>query len=53
MVDLPVVPEISEDTFWTNLYEPPETVVALHRDHGTSEQFCSPPGSLSARGMIS
>jgi hypothetical protein len=34
-------PEISVETFWTNLYESPETVVALYRDHGTSEQFHS------------
>jgi len=34
-------PEISVETFWTNLYEPPETVVQLYHDHGTSEQFHS------------
>ena len=34
-------PEISVETFWTNLYEPPQTVIALYRDHGTSEQFHS------------
>jgi len=34
-------PELSVETFWTNLYESPETVIALYRDHGTSEQFHS------------
>ena len=34
-------PEVSVETFWTNLYESPQTVVALYRDHGTSEQFHS------------
>lgn len=34
-------PEISVETFRTNLYESPQTVVALYRDHGTSEQFHS------------
>ena len=34
-------PEISVQTFWTNLYESPEKVIGLYRDHGTSEQFHS------------
>lgn len=56
-------PEISVETFWTNLYEPPETVVALYRDHGTSEQFHSelksdmnverlPSGKFAVNAMI-
>lgn len=56
-------PEISVDTFWTNLYESPETVVALYRDHGTSEQFHSelksdmnverlPSGKLAVNKLI-
>ncbi|MFP4067840.1 MAG: hypothetical protein ACLFS5_10125 [Spirochaetaceae bacterium] len=34
-------PEISAETFRTNPYESPQSVVALYRDHGTSEQFHS------------
>jgi hypothetical protein len=34
-------PEIEVQTFWTNLYEPPETVIDLYHKHGTSEQFHS------------
>lgn len=34
-------PEITVQTFWTNLYESPETVIKLYHDHGTSEQFHS------------
>lgn len=34
-------PEIDIETFWTNLYESPETVLRLYREHGTSEQFHS------------
>lgn len=56
-------PEIEVETFWTNLYEPPETVVALYRDHGTSEQFHSelksdmrverlPSGKFAVNAMI-
>ncbi|WP_257720290.1 transposase [Gracilinema caldarium] len=29
------------ETFWTNLYESPETVIDLYHEHGTSEQFHS------------
>ncbi|MDA3951764.1 MAG: IS1380 family transposase [Spirochaeta sp.] len=56
-------PEVSVDTFWTNLYEPPQTVIALYRDHGTSEQFHSelksdmnverlPSGKFAVNAMI-
>jgi len=34
-------PEIDIETFWTNLYESPTTVIELYHDHGTSEQFHS------------
>jgi hypothetical protein len=34
-------PELEIETFWTNLYEGPETVINLYHDHGTSEQFHS------------
>lgn len=34
-------PDIEIQTFWTNLYEPPETVLELYHKHGTSEQFHS------------
>ena len=34
-------PELDIETFWTNLYESPETVLRLYREHGTSEQFHS------------
>jgi len=56
-------PEISVETFWTNLYEPPQTVIALYRDHGTSEQFHSelksdmnverlPSGKFAVNAMV-
>ena len=34
-------PEISVQSFWTNLPEEPETVIQLYHEHGTSEQFHS------------
>ena len=34
-------PDMDVATFWTSLPDPPETVLALYRDHGTSEQFHS------------
>jgi hypothetical protein len=34
-------PELEIETFWTNMYESPETVIELYHDHGTSEQFHS------------
>ena len=36
-----LIPEIEVQTFWTNLYESPETVLDLYHKHGTSEQFHS------------
>lgn len=36
-----LIPEITVDTYWTNLKEWPETVIELYHDHGTSEQFHS------------
>ncbi len=36
-----LVPETDLETWWTNVYESPETVIALYHDHGTSEQFHS------------
>jgi hypothetical protein len=36
-----LVPETDLETWWTNLYESPETIIALYHDHGTSEQFHS------------
>jgi hypothetical protein len=35
------IPKISVDTYWTNLPESPETIIALYHDHATSEQFHS------------
>jgi hypothetical protein len=32
---------VEVDTWWTNLFESPETIIALYHDHGTSEQFHS------------
>lgn len=32
---------IEVDSYWTNLGESPEDVIALYHDHGTSEQFHS------------
>ena len=34
-------PELEIETFWSNMYESPETVIDLYHDHGTSEQFHS------------
>lgn len=36
-----LVPELEVDTYWTSLACPPEEVIALYHDHGTSEQFHS------------
>ena len=36
-----LINDIEVEAFWTNLYEDPCTVIALYRDHGTSEQFHS------------
>jgi len=34
-------PEVDVETYWTNLYEDPETVIGLYHSRGTSEQFHS------------
>lgn len=39
--NLLLIPEIEVETYWTNLYENPEVIIALYHDHGTSEQFHS------------
>jgi hypothetical protein len=36
-----LVPEVEVETYWTSLTCPPEEVIALYHDHGTSEQFHS------------
>jgi hypothetical protein len=36
-----LVPEVEVETYWTSLACPPEEVMALYHDHGTSEQFHS------------
>lgn len=36
-----LVSDIEVETWWTNMYETPESVIALYHDHGTSEQFHS------------
>jgi hypothetical protein len=36
-----VFPDIEVESWWTNMYESAETVIALYHDHGTSEQFHS------------
>jgi len=56
-------PEVGIETYWTNLFEDPETVIHLYNDHGTSEQFHSelktdmdverlPSGKMSVNAMI-
>jgi hypothetical protein len=35
------VPDVEVESWWTNMYESAETVIALNNDHGTSEQFHS------------
>lgn len=58
-----LVPEVEVDTWWTNLYESPETIIALYHDHGTSEQFHSelktdmdverlPSGSMKVNELV-
>jgi hypothetical protein len=39
--ELLLVPETDLETWWTNVYESPEAVIALYHDHGTSEQYHS------------
>ena len=36
-----LIHEIEVESYWTNLGETPEDVIALYHDHGTSEQFHS------------
>ena len=36
-----LIDEIEVQTYWTNLGETPENIIALYHDHGTSEQFHS------------
>jgi len=36
-----LVPEIEVDTYWTSLTCPPNEIIDLYHDHGTSEQFHS------------
>lgn len=36
-----LVPTTELEVWWTNLYESPETIIALYHDHGTAEQFHS------------
>jgi len=36
-----LIPEIEVETWWTNMYESPDAVIALYHDHATSEQFHS------------
>ena len=36
-----LIPEIEVQTGWTSLAAPPEDVIRLYREHGTSEQFHS------------
>lgn len=36
-----LVSDIEVETWWTNMFEAPEIVIALYHDHGTSEQFHS------------
>jgi len=58
-----LVPEIEVETWWTNLFEDPEAVIALYHDHGTSEQFHSelktdmdverlPSGKISVNALV-
>jgi hypothetical protein len=39
--NLLLFPDIEVETYWTNLFESPEDIIALYHDHGTSEQFHS------------
>ena len=36
-----LVPEIIVETWWTNMFESPDDIIALYHDHATSEQFHS------------
>jgi hypothetical protein len=56
-------PEVEIETYWTNLFEDPETIFNLYHDHGTSEQFHSelktdmdverlPSGKMSVNALV-
>jgi len=58
-----LVPEIEIETWWTNLFESPDDIIALYHDHGTSEQFHSelksdmgierlPSGKLAVNALV-
>jgi len=58
-----LVPEVEVETWWTNLFESPQAIIALYHDHGTSEQFHSelksdmdverlPSGSMKVNGLV-
>ena len=58
-----LVPQVEVETWWTNLFESPETIIALYHDHGTSEQFHSelktdmdverlPSGSMKVNELV-
>jgi hypothetical protein len=36
-----LIDEIEVESYWTNLGEPPQDIISLYHDHGTSEQFHS------------
>ena len=36
-----LIDQVSVETYWTNLGEAPEDIIALYHDHGTSEQYHS------------
>jgi len=36
-----LLPDVEIDTYWSDLKATPEEIIALYRDHGTSEQFHS------------
>ncbi len=36
-----LVSDLELETWWTNMYESPEAVIALYHDHGTSERYHS------------
>lgn len=36
-----LVPDIEIETWWTNVYESPEDIIALYHNHGTCEQYHS------------
>ncbi len=57
------MPEVEVETWWTSLFEPPEVIIGLYHDHGTSEQFHSelksdmdverlPSGSMKVNALI-